>query len=377
MAKIADVTLFCNLKGSDSQYLKDYRNHQSNVKIIAKDVNVERSFINLIKSYWHGLTLNEYRNSSAELKREVARIISTVDLVVVDHYEMFHLLPTLHHPPFVLHTHNAEHVMWDRFSKLEKNLLKRLLIKAESRRIRIAEKRACIRSKLVWAAPNDLKHLEKLSPRQQLSSTYHLGNETYLNHPEIDFCKTKQSIYFFGSLNWQANLHGLLWFIDNIWPNILEKRPQTLFYIVGKKPPIKLRKKARGSKRIVFTGFVDDLESIFSQHRVFINPVQFGSGMKVKTLDAMYRGAAIVSSPVGVESIHFKHSHEGLVATTVEEWVNAVCELLERPDYCSALGQKARSTSKTHYQWLPLLTRHERELQSLISNHSNETCNVI
>lgn len=375
LASKCALTIVCALKGRDADSISELQKKLESALVLGVPVDKERSASQLIQSYKNGKTLNEWRNYSNELETLVQRNLSKTDIVVVDHYEMFQYIPAGCTIPVVLHTHNAEHLIWSRYADLLDNPLKKIAGHIEARRIRKAEAKACLKVRKVLAAPADLDTLSALIPSghaRKFHRTFHLGNDAFLEGQPLEFSKTRQAIFFFGTLSWQANLDGLLWFIKSIWPALLKREPKLVFYIIGKNPPLELRQLAKEQKRIVFTGFVDDLDDYFTQCRVFINPVRFGSGIKVKMLDAMYRGMPTVSSSIGVESLSLKDGQEVMIADSVDEWVEKTCLLLHDEALWKTLSHNARTLARDHYRWEPMLAAHWRLIQETSANRITE-----
>lgn len=370
LCKHAQVTLLCNLKGEDPSHEAAFLEQAELVDYASIHVERPRSAQGLLKSYLQSRTLNEWRNHSQEMEQLVAEKAEGQDAILVDHYEMWQFIPENIAIPVLLHTHNAEHIMWQRFAELTTQPLKRFFLAQESKRIQKAEAKACAEASMVFAAPADIEALKNSSPEAAHTpyrSTYHLGNDKFLELPTLQFDQAQKALLFFGSLGWHANTDGLDWFIREVWPLVSEQEPEAVFYIVGKEPPISLRKLAKNYERIVFTGFVDDLDTYFTKCRVFVNPVRFGSGIKVKMLDAMYRGMPTVSSVVGSESLNMNSGNHYLEANEPEDWKQAIHTLLNDATTWQKISTSARDLAHQQYRWAPLLEAHFNDIRECIS----------
>ena len=370
LSKHATVSLLCNLKGEDHKYEEDFKQEVVLQEYHSARADRPRSIRGLISSHIQSKTLNEWRNHTKQMELLVGDLWKRNDLILIDHYEMFQFIPLECDIPIVLHTHNAEHIMWSRFADLDANAFKRAVFKLEASRIKKAEQNACKKSKLIFAAPDDLSALLQgftKAEKPLTAKTLHLGNEELLNLPKLQFEKAQKALLFFGSLGWQANIDALDWFIQRVWPLVLLREPQAVFYIVGKNPPVQLRKLAKKHGRIVFTGFIEDLDTYFQKCRVFVNPIRFGSGVKVKMLDAMYRGMPAISSDLGTESLALTSGQHFLLANKPEEWVEAICLLLNDPTSWNKLSINSRALASNEYRWEPMLENHLRDIQNCIS----------
>lgn len=370
------VSLLCNLKGDDPKHEEDLKRDVVLREYHSVEVNRSRSIKGLLSSHLQSKTLNEWRNHSREMELLVKDLWKHNDLILIDHYEMFQFVPLDCNIPVVLHTHNAEHIMWSRFAELDENMLKRKLLQWEASRIKKAEQKACKESKLVLAAPEDARALLQGLEDMEVpitADTLHLGNQELLHLPALQFDKAQKALLFFGSLGWQANADALEWFMEKVWPLVRLKEPHAVFYIVGKNPPIHLRKLAKKHGRIVFTGFVENLDTYFQKCRVFVNPIRFGSGVKVKMLDAMYRGIPTISSAMGTESLSMTLGQHFLQAEKPEEWVQAISILLNDMTTWNKLSINARALASNEYRWEPMLKNHLKDIRNCISQPKAHT----
>jgi glycosyltransferase involved in cell wall biosynthesis len=125
-------------------------------------------------------------------------------------------------------------------------------------------------------------------------------------------------------------------------------------YVIGKNPDKRLLDAAEGDPDIVFTGFVEDPEAYFKRSRVFIAPLRFGSGIKVKVLNAMYRGIPVVTTSVGNEGLAARHMHHLALADTPEDMVQSILRLLTDNQIWQHLRQESRKLVAEQYTWKKL-----------------------
>lgn len=362
------LSLFCFLKGKDVNWLNHFTKRVELAEFNSQEFEVGRSYKALINSYLSNKTLNLYRNFSKQAKNTIAEMAAKVDILFVDHYEMFQYLPKDFKGKVVLHQHNAEFVLWDRFADVEPNYLKRNFLQLESKRIKRAEKRYCQRADWVLAAPNDIDKLKTLGvDPNKFKETYHLGEDDLLNEPLVKFEETEKTLLFLGTLSWEANVDGLLHFIQHCFQMLIEKEPDVKLIIVGKDADDRLKKVAQNHNNILMTGFVESVEPFYKKSRVFVLPLRFGSGMKVKFLNALYRGIPIVSSEIGAEGIAVEHNKHALISFTTAEMVDNIIELLNNQTKWQQLQQNGRELALNKYQWkdhLSELSGYLKELES-------------
>ena len=330
LAKHYRLSVGCILKGNDPDY-KDEFIHQKvfDGQFYAEHVNVERNAKNLMISYYKKVPLNWYRTFSKEFAQTITQQAYLFDIIFVDHYEVFQYIPKFYQGLIVLHEHNAEYVMWERFAKEMKHPAKRLAALFESYRIKKYELKSCNQSDIVFAAPNDIDNLVKIGvDPNKCKRTYHLGDDSQLNLPDLIFDNTEKALINVGTLTWEANIDGLLWFLSQTWPLLKKDHVDLKFYIVGRNPDKRLLDAAAKDPNIIFTGFVENLETYFSKCRVFVAPVRFGSGIKVKVINAMSRGIPVVTTRVGTEGLDVQHMKHIALSETPEDMRSNIDQLL-------------------------------------------------
>jgi len=362
-----DLMLICALKAGDRENLEAFKQKLPGINVFAIPFEKKRSPINLLKSYLFAPTLNVYRNRHPEIAHKVEEWIPKADVVFVDHYEMGQYVSEHTDAPIVLHEHNAEFVMWERLAEIETNPIKKFLIKAEANRIKRTELHYASMAETVLAAPNDIRELASIGvPKEKMHITYHLGEDHMLELPPLDFEKTEKALLFIGTLTWEANIDGLLWFLQEVFPLVMKSEPDVRFYIVGKNPDPRIKEVANQNPNITLPGFVEDTEPFYARSRVFAIPLRFGSGIKVKLLNAMYRGIPTVTTPIGTEGLDVESGKELYSEKDPESQARNILTLLRDQNTWEKMRDASRMKVKK-YTWATLLSDHDEVLRSLVN----------
>ena len=286
----------------------------------------------------------------------MASIIHEYDTVLLDHYESGQYLPDDYQGQVIFHAHNATYLMWERYAQSDANLLYRTVTWLEARRVKAAEVRLCQRADLVFASPNDIDSLAQAgAQRSKCRETYHLGDDSQLALPSIRFQDTQQNLLYVGTLNWEANVDGLLWFFEKVWPLVVAQQPGTTMQVVGSKPDPRLTAAAAHDNRIQFTGFVEDLEPLFATSRLFLAPLRFGSGIKVKVLNAMCRGLPTITTPVGAEGLAAQHMQHLSITESAEEMAQSILHLMAHEADWLRIETQSRALVREKYTWNKVL----------------------
>ena len=109
---------------------------------------------------------------------------------------------------------------------------------------------------------------------------------------------------FLGQLSLPHNDDGLRSFLSRVWPLVLSARPDAQLRVVGRHPlPALTDLVGRYSGSVTLEGFVADLSELFSRSAALINPLRFGSGVKIKIIEALCAGVPVVSTTIGADGV--------------------------------------------------------------------------
>lgn len=160
--------------------------------------------------------------------------------------------------------------------------------------------------------------------------------ETF-NQVQYDISE-REGILFVGGFAHGPNLDAVLWFLENIYPQVYE-RTKAPFYIVGSKPPMEIQNiKTEG---VVVKGFVseEELKELYKMCRIAVVPLRYGAGVKGKVVEALYYGIPVVTTSVGAEGISGIEEF-AVVKDKPEELVDAICSIYNDQDILSEMSEK-------------------------------------
>ena len=166
------------------------------------------------------------------------------------------------------------------------------------------------------------------------------------------------ALVFTGKMDYRPNVDAVLWFADAVLPLILAQAPDTRLYVVGQQPHARLARLAE-QPGITLTGRVPDTRPYIAAAGVYIVPLRIGGGTRLKVLEAMAMGQAIVSTRLGCDGFDFTDGHEVRFADEPAAFAEAVLELFRDRSRAAALGQTARAFVETHYGWDAIVPRLE------------------
>lgn len=352
LCSLHDVSLVTVLKGDSAANVEALRDALPLREIVSTQVDRGRSVGNFVRSLVQRRTLNEYRTYSPDLGPKAAPLFHAADCILVDHLEVMQYVPRRFWDKTLFHTHNAEHQLWLRKAQVTESLTERLGARIEGRRVAAREKRYSNAVAGVLAAPGDEAALKTIGATEAtFHRTYHLGDDSMLDLPDVQWEDTEPLVFFLGTLSWEPNIDGLEWFVSEVWPLVQTQDPTARLVIGGNEPPSSLTDRAANDGTISVVGFVTEPEEYFSRARVVIAPLRFGSGMKLKVLDALMRGIPAVTTPIGVESIDALDGEHIIVAESPAAMATGVVRLLNDQMLWEAIRDASRSLARERYTW--------------------------
>jgi glycosyltransferase involved in cell wall biosynthesis len=171
------------------------------------------------------------------------------------------------------------------------------------------------------------------------------------------------TLAFTGTMNHPPNADGAAWLASEIWPRVRAEMPEARLLIVGRDPPRAVRA-LDGDDGITVTGPVPDVAPFLERAHAVVVPLRSGGGTRLKVLEAMAAGRAIVSSSVGCEGIELEPGRDLLIADAPGEFAAAGLRLLREPQLRRELARAGRGLVETRYDWRMLGDRLAETLEA-------------
>jgi glycosyltransferase involved in cell wall biosynthesis len=289
------------------------------------------------------------RYVDADLRRRFRRLAAQADLVHLDILAVAALQDSLERAcPVVLDEHNVEHELLLARAAIEPSAWRRRLLGWQAYRLRAFEADACRRASRVLACSAvDATRLQALAPQGAIEVIPN-GVDLDALRPDGGASEQEGRLVFVGQMSWFPNRDGVQWFTAEVLPRI-RARTAAHLEVVGQRAGLPDPPGDDPGWR--YAGFVDDLRAEVLRAAVFVVPLRAGSGTRLKLLEAMALGKAIVSTRIGAEGIALEHGEHALLADGPEEFAAAVCRLLADAPLRRRLGAAARGLAERHYGW--------------------------
>ncbi len=127
----------------------------------------------------------------------------------------------------------------------------------------------------------------------------------------------RSGFLFLGNFGNAANRDAAEWLLREIWPRVHALLPEAVLTLAGSNFPDGFASGMPGVKAI---GHVKDLPSVYSQHRVFVAPIRYGTGIKTKNLAALGYGLPLVTTTIGAEGMNLWPGRQALIADGTEDF---------------------------------------------------------
>ena len=258
---------------------------------------------------------NGTRFISAEFESKLISLLqeNDFDIVQIEGPYMGYYIPVIKKyskAKISLRAHNVEHEIWMRKSSNESNIVTAKYLSVLAKRIKHHEEKILNSVDLLVAiSEKDQNLLMKINPGLRsvvIPAGLDLDNYPDLHEPEYP------SLFFIGSLDWMPNQEGLIWFLENVWPQV-QKNTRVTFHVAGRNAPGWLEKKIL-AKDVVFHGEIEDAHDFMNRYAIMISPIFSGSGIRIKILEAMMMGKVVISTRMGSEGISYTHGENILLA---------------------------------------------------------------
>jgi glycosyltransferase involved in cell wall biosynthesis len=253
-------------------------------------------------------------------------------------------------PAVVVDSHNIDYDLARQYARNGASLVRRLYASANWRKLR-REELATYRDAdgVYLCSAADQQRLLNEAPEARTAVIPNAADVEYYQPRPADPSPDGRTVVFFGLLSYVPNIDGVVHFIHDIWPHIAEAHPEARCKIIGGRPPSSLL--SLTGPRVELTGFVSDLRPHLAAAAVVVVPLRLGGGTRLKIVEAMAMGKAIVSTTLGAEGIAAVPGRDLLVEDQPGAFADAVNRLLAEPGLAAHIGQSARQLAVERYAW--------------------------
>lgn len=165
----------------------------------------------------------------------------------------------------------------------------------------------------------DILQRENVKSRLDYISPY------YMNLDGVKPSFHNKNLIFFGAMNRKENYESCIWFIENVFNELIKIDREFKFFIIGNKPNQSLNKYK--SDNIIITGFVDDVSEYFNNALCMVAPLVLGAGIKIKVLEAMSAGLIVLTNEIGIEGIPVQRGKHYIHCENKDEYLQEILNI--------------------------------------------------
>ena len=356
-------------KNSDKELIKPLEELGIKVSLI-RLTHIE-SIINVLIAIFQTIPFQVAWYKSKKMKNGVDGILKKMDFDVVYH----HLIRTAQYLSEegktsrlnVIDFTDAVSLYLSRMVEQEKNMIKKLFIKSELKRINKYEKVAENFDGLFICSEIDKKYLIEKGIKQDIQILNNGVDTGYFSDGKSEF--DNKRIIFTGNMPYYANSDAAIYFVNEIFPIILKKDNRIKFYIVGQQPPMRIKNLA--SKNIIVTGFVKDIKVEYLKSAVNIAPMRFGAGTLNKVIESIALGVPVVATPIAVAGLPKELGKFVQIANTPKEFANKVVEVIENDSFRTEIMEYGKKVVSRLLSWETIVGDFEKYLQIKLEEKNN------
>jgi glycosyltransferase involved in cell wall biosynthesis len=230
---------------------------------------------------------------------------------------------------------------------LKSKYIKKFLFNLEAKRLRKYEaKMFDIYDKLTIIVQADKKEIKH--PRQE--EIIVLPNGVDNSYFEYKAPQEKEfDIIFSGGMSYAPNVVAANYLGKEIMPLVWKQLPNAKLVIAGANPSSTV--KNLESENIKVTGWVDDMKEYYGKSKIFIAPMQIGTGLQNKLLEAMAMNLPCITSTLANEALVANPNENILIANTPQENANQIISLLTNSQLANNIAKSGNDFVKINYRW--------------------------
>lgn len=183
------------------------------------------------------------------------------------------------------------------------------------------------------------------------------NNEIVILPNGVDFDRFKKDsqidkeydLVFTGNMSYPPNIKAAHFLANEIIPLLIEKYPNIKLAIAGTNPHASVKRLA--SKNVIVTGWMDRITDAYNKARIFIAPMQIGTGMQNKILEAMAMEIPCITSQLAGNAIKATHEQNILIGDAPNDYVGYITQLMENQDLAKKITSNALNFVRYNYNW--------------------------
>jgi glycosyltransferase involved in cell wall biosynthesis len=347
--KVKVLTIFTHKHDLNPELMPDEYVEQTGIEGVFIDTRV-----NAVEAFASFVTSDSYNISrffSTDFDIRLSKLLRNEDFDVI-HLESLFMTPyvgtirRLSAAPIVLRSHNLEFVIWEKIAAGTSNVLKGVYLKYLTRKLKSYEMSMLNEvSGIAAISEEDKNRMLALGVKKRIRTIpFGVDLNQYPFNPEAP---SEVALFHLGAMDWGPNLEGVLWFLNTIWPAVHERFPQLKFYLAGRNMSDEIARLNLVNVEVV--GEVENAVAFMQSKAIMIVPLLSAGGVRVKIIEGLAMGRAVISTSLGAEGLDCEHGKQLLLADRKEDWLEAIELLLHDETTRKSMALEGRKHVAAHF----------------------------
>lgn len=290
--------------------------------------------INAVEAFANFMTADSYnitRFFSTDFDIRISKLLrrEQFDIVHLESLFMTVYLSTIRRyskAPVVLRAHNIEHIIWEKIAGGTRHPLKRAYLKYLSRKLKKYEIEHLNEvSGIAAISDDDARRFKALGITKPMR-TIPFGIDLSEYPQSASEAIPELALFHLGAMDWGPNQEGIDWFLNEVWPMVHAEFPALKLYLAGRNMSDDLLN--RQVPNVQMVGEVENAKNFMISKAIMIVPLLSGGGIRVKIIEGLALGKAIISTSLGAEGIGCTSGEELIVADTPQQWLEGIRSLV-------------------------------------------------
>ncbi len=284
------------------------------------------------------------------------------------HFDSLYTLPYLEgikaqtSAPCIYRAHNIEHRIWQEKAEEGSSGLKRTYLKKLSKDLEAYENKELIKPDAIVAiTPNDAQYFVESG----FPGMVHI-------HPvglEFASSSTKWNrtprLFHIGAMDWEPNMHGIKWFLDEVWDSFAANEDAMELHLAGKSLASDVGVAYKGVHN---HGEVKDATGFIDAYEIMVVPLFSGSGLRIKIIEAMALGKLVISTSIGIRGIQAQPEEHLLVADDASSFQEKIRWTMANPDEAARIAEQGKKLAIQFYERNAVYQRYTAFVDKLMTN---------
>ncbi len=315
---------------------------------IDTEIKITKAFLNLFSSKSYHIE----RFYSKQFEKKLIDVLKneTFDIVQLESLYVSMYVPVIRNfsnAKIILRAHNIEYKLWERTTQLTKNPIKKAYLGLLTDRLKKYELNSLKTIDAIAAISKEDELFFKNCGFQKAIETFPFGFDLKHFNENTSIQEEFPSVFHIGAMDWQPNIEGINWFLNEVWPIVQLKNSNLKLYLAGRNMNDELKHTKKTN--VIIVGNVADAHEFIQSKGIMIVPLLSGGGMRVKIIEGMALGKTIVSTSIGAEGIDYTPKKNCIIADDAESFAVAINKCITNKTFYNEIGENAKSLVVQNY----------------------------